>query len=182
MISMFLSPVIRKMARDHGIPPAEMERMKGTGASLAVTTTTTSATSFFRVIPDATGMLLGANVNESGTALEVPLLEQSRSERMRTFFPIKRFLNGSRTLASDADLDAVRLAVHSGRKLVLCLKLNFDDEAYQVEMEPAPPLVNTILSGVTWTESQILRWVSLPVGTSIICIAQKPKADRKSVV
>jgi hypothetical protein len=40
-------------------------------------------------------------------------------------------------------------------------------------MEPAPPLLNTILSGITWTESQVLRWVNLPVGTSIICIAEK---------
>jgi SAM-dependent methyltransferase len=51
---------------------------------------------------------------------------------------------------------------------------HFDDESYQVEMEPAPPLLNTILKSVTWTESQILRWVNLPVGTSIICIAEKP--------
>lgn len=51
---------------------------------------------------------------------------------------------------------------------------HFDDESYQVEMEPAPPLLNTILSGVTWSESQVLRWANLPVGTSIICIAQKP--------
>jgi ubiquinone/menaquinone biosynthesis C-methylase UbiE len=51
---------------------------------------------------------------------------------------------------------------------------HFDDESYQVEMEPAPPLLNTVLRGVTWTESQILRWLSLPVGTSIICIAGKP--------
>ena len=50
---------------------------------------------------------------------------------------------------------------------------HFDDDAYQVEMEPAPPLLNTILSGVTWTEAQILRWLSLPLGTSIICIAEK---------
>ena len=50
---------------------------------------------------------------------------------------------------------------------------HFDDESYQVEMEPAPPLLNTILSGVTWTEAQMLRWLNLPVGTSIICIAQK---------
>jgi SAM-dependent methyltransferase len=51
---------------------------------------------------------------------------------------------------------------------------HFDNESYQVEMEPAPPLLNTLLSGVTWTESQILRWLNLPVGTSIIGIAQKP--------
>jgi hypothetical protein len=51
---------------------------------------------------------------------------------------------------------------------------HFDEESYQVEMEPAPPLLNTILSAVTWTESQVLRWLSLPVGTSIICIAEKP--------
>ena len=50
---------------------------------------------------------------------------------------------------------------------------HFDDESYQVEMEPAPPVLNSILSGVTWTESQVLRWFNLPVGTSIICIAQK---------
>lgn len=53
---------------------------------------------------------------------------------------------------------------------------HFDDESYQVEMEPAPRLLNTILSGVTWTESQVLRWLNLPVGTSIICIAEKPEA------
>jgi SAM-dependent methyltransferase len=53
---------------------------------------------------------------------------------------------------------------------------HFDDESYQVEMEPAPPLLNTILSGVAWTESQVIRWVNLPVGTSLICIARKPGA------
>jgi SAM-dependent methyltransferase len=52
---------------------------------------------------------------------------------------------------------------------------HFDDESYQVEMEPAPPLLNALLSGVTWVESQALRWISLPVGTSIICVAQKPR-------
>jgi SAM-dependent methyltransferase len=51
---------------------------------------------------------------------------------------------------------------------------HFDDESYQVEMEPVPPLLNSILRGVTWTESQVLRWMSLPVGTSIICIAERP--------
>ena len=50
---------------------------------------------------------------------------------------------------------------------------HFDDESYQVEMEPAPPLLNTLLSAVTWTEAQLLRWVSLPVGTALICIARK---------
>jgi SAM-dependent methyltransferase len=52
---------------------------------------------------------------------------------------------------------------------------HFDDESYQVEMEPAPPLLNALLKAVTWTESQVLRWVNLPVGTSIICIARKPE-------
>jgi SAM-dependent methyltransferase len=53
---------------------------------------------------------------------------------------------------------------------------HFDDESYQVEMEPAPPLMNAILKSATWAESQILRWLSLPIGTSIICIAEKPEA------
>lgn len=52
---------------------------------------------------------------------------------------------------------------------------HFDDQSYQVEMEPAPPVMNAFLKSVTWTESQILRWVNLPVGTSVIAIAQKPQ-------
>lgn len=55
---------------------------------------------------------------------------------------------------------------------------HFDDESYQVEMEPAPPLLNAILSAVTWTEAQILRWINLPAGTSLICIARKATGDK----
>lgn len=51
---------------------------------------------------------------------------------------------------------------------------HFDDRSYQVEMEPVPAPLNAVLSGITWTESQLLRWLNLPVGTSLICIAQKP--------
>ncbi len=51
---------------------------------------------------------------------------------------------------------------------------HFDDESYQVEMEPAPPLLNALLMAITWSEAQVLRWLSLPLGTSILCIAQKP--------
>lgn len=51
---------------------------------------------------------------------------------------------------------------------------HFDDESYQVEMEPAPPLLNTVLGAITWTEAQILRWLNLPIGTSLIAVAKKP--------
>ncbi len=46
-------------------------------------------------------------------------------------------------------------------------------EAYQVEMEPAPPLVNAILTAVGWLEAQLLRRVNLPIGTGIIAIVGK---------
>ena len=51
---------------------------------------------------------------------------------------------------------------------------HFDDDAYQVEMEPAPPALNAVLKSIVWAESQLLRWVNLPLGTSILCIAEKP--------
>jgi len=51
-----------------------------------------------------------------------------------------------------------------------------DKDAYQVEMEPAPPLLNAVLTGVGWLEAAILRFVSFPFGTSIICIAHKEPA------
>jgi len=51
---------------------------------------------------------------------------------------------------------------------------HFDDDAYQVEMEPVSPLLNTILSQVGRLEAALLRRMTLPIGTSIIALAQRP--------
>jgi hypothetical protein len=53
---------------------------------------------------------------------------------------------------------------------------HFDDDAYQVEMEPAPPALNAALSGVGQLETQLMKVISLPIGTSIICIAERESA------
>ena len=50
---------------------------------------------------------------------------------------------------------------------------HLSQDEYQVEMEPASPPVNAILTGVGWLEAQALRWFSLPAGTSLIAIAEK---------
>ena len=50
---------------------------------------------------------------------------------------------------------------------------HIDEDAYQVEMEPAAPAVNALLGAVGRLEAALLRHVSLPVGTSIIAIAEK---------
>ncbi len=44
---------------------------------------------------------------------------------------------------------------------------------YQVEMEPASPPVNAVLTILGWVEAHVLRLINLPVGTSIIAIAEK---------
>jgi SAM-dependent methyltransferase len=48
-----------------------------------------------------------------------------------------------------------------------------DQGTYQVEMEPASPPVNAILTGVGRLEAALLRATDLPFGTSIICLASK---------
>ncbi len=48
-----------------------------------------------------------------------------------------------------------------------------DEEAYQVEMEPASPLMNAGLSLVGRVEAAILRHVGLPWGTGFLLIAEK---------
>lgn len=53
---------------------------------------------------------------------------------------------------------------------------HFDEDVYQVEMEPAPPLLNSILTGIGKIEAALLRRVSLPFGSSIIAIAEKTAA------
>lgn len=52
---------------------------------------------------------------------------------------------------------------------------HLDEEAYQVEMEPASPPVNTILTLVGQIEAGLIRFVNLPVGTSLIAVGQKPE-------
>ncbi len=46
-------------------------------------------------------------------------------------------------------------------------------EVYQVDMEPIPEPVNTILHGVYWLEAEILEWAAFPFGISILCAARK---------
>jgi hypothetical protein len=50
---------------------------------------------------------------------------------------------------------------------------HLSEDEYQVEMEPTSPPVNTVLTGVGWAEAQLLSRIDLPVGTSIIAIAEK---------
>lgn len=50
---------------------------------------------------------------------------------------------------------------------------HFDDDAYQVEMEPAAPWMNTILTEVGRLEAALIQRIPLPFGTSVIALAQK---------
>lgn len=50
---------------------------------------------------------------------------------------------------------------------------HFEQDAYQVEMEPAPPWLNLMLWGAGRVEANLVKWFDLPVGTSLICIAEK---------
>lgn len=53
--------------------------------------------------------------------------------------------------------------------------LTDEEEVYQVEMEPIPEPANAILHGVGWVEAELLQRMNLPFGTSVICIAEKPR-------
>ena len=48
-----------------------------------------------------------------------------------------------------------------------------DSGAYQVEMEPAPPLINGTLTGLGQVETALLKLTHLPFGTGVIAIAEK---------
>lgn len=50
---------------------------------------------------------------------------------------------------------------------------HFDQDAYQVEMEPVSPWLNTILRGVGRIEAEMVKRVDLPIGTSLMCVAKK---------
>jgi SAM-dependent methyltransferase len=50
-----------------------------------------------------------------------------------------------------------------------------DSDAYQVEMEPASPLLNTVLNFVGKVEAELQRRFTLPWGTGVIAIAEKQR-------
>ncbi len=50
------------------------------------------------------------------------------------------------------------------------------EEVYQVEMEAIPEPANTILHAVGWLEAALLQRTNLPIGVSVLCVAEKPLA------
>ncbi len=50
---------------------------------------------------------------------------------------------------------------------------HFEQDAYQVEMEPVSPILNTTLRAVGRAEAVLIGWGNLPFGTSLISLAEK---------
>ncbi len=50
---------------------------------------------------------------------------------------------------------------------------HFEEDAYQVEMEPVAPWLNTLLRGVGRIEAAMITRMNLPIGTSLMCVAEK---------
>ncbi len=70
-------------------------------------------------------------------------------------------------------LAAALILLRRGRAEPKLASPHFDVDAYQVEMEPTAPLLNAILTAVGKLEVALLKRVNLPVGTSLIAIAEK---------
>lgn len=71
---------------------------------------------------------------------------------------------------------ALLILLRRGRAEPELASPHFDEGSYQVEMEPASPLANSILTGVGRLEARLLRLTSLPLGTSLIAIVEKTGA------
>ncbi len=50
---------------------------------------------------------------------------------------------------------------------------HLQEDEYQVEMEPASPLANSVLTIVGKIEARLIKMLNLPFGTSLIAVAQK---------
>ncbi len=50
---------------------------------------------------------------------------------------------------------------------------HFDKDAYQVEMEPVAPWLNSLLRAVGRIEAAMVARADLPIGTSLMCVAEK---------
>lgn len=71
-------------------------------------------------------------------------------------------------------LAAPLIMLRRGRNEPELASHHLQEEEYQVEMEPASPPVNTVLTMVGKVEARLIKALNLPFGTSLIAIAQKP--------
>jgi len=78
---------------------------------------------------------LGANFNEHLDAATQPELDVTGVRWIRGFLPAGEFLDGRRTLRSDAGVATFRAAAATGRKLAITLKWDFKRSKWRV---PAP--------------------------------------------
>jgi SAM-dependent methyltransferase len=53
-------------------------------------------------------------------------------------------------------------------------------DVYQVEMEPIPAPINTVLHLAGWLEAELIERIRLPFGVSVLCVAEKPLAQKES--
>lgn len=63
-----------------------------------------------------------------------------------------------------------------GQRLTLATPAT-DDDAYQVEMQSVPAVLNTVLTSVGLAEAWVLCRASFPMGTGIIAVARKSAAQ-----
>ncbi len=71
-------------------------------------------------------------------------------------------------------LAAGLILLRNGRQQKVNLSSHhFQEDAYQVEMEPVVPTLNSLLRGVGRIEAQMIGRVNLPFGTSLISLSEK---------
>lgn len=88
-----------------------------------------------------------------------------------------------RTVLERGDFDIVRLTYTNASifPLVACVRLwqrlrGINQGTTRGDLSPPPTLINMVLSGALAIEGHALRWVNMPVGSSVLCLARKRAA------
>jgi SAM-dependent methyltransferase len=97
-------------------------------------------------------------------------VRRSTRRRLRALLAREGFVV-ERLTYTNASLFPLMLLVRTTQRLV---GLATPEEAgTDVVMPPAP--INALLSGLVWCESRALRAVNMPIGSSLLCAARKPR-------
>jgi SAM-dependent methyltransferase len=97
--------------------------------------------------------------------------QELRERVERTGFRIRRLTFGF-FLVFPMSAPLILLRNRLGQKKQLSSH-HFEEDAYQVEMEPVSPWLNTLLRGVGRIEAAKVAHFNLPIGTSLLCVAEK---------
>ena len=115
--------------------------------------------------------------------INVPALDGLRGHHSVLSQEIRRYRPSTlRALVERAGFEIERLTFTNASLVPVMLPVRFiqrltglSEEHAETDIRVPPAPINALLSSLLAIEAMLLRWMDMPIGSSLLCLAQKPQ-------